>query len=176
MVKSFVVCLFLFLEFAQTGERKIYVLIHIVTKEVPGFAKKLKVAEIDKVQMEKLSKPLKARAAYYGALAGSNCDGKNCELTSSLGLGAQGSDEHKELIRKWFPKDTVAIKLIAQNCFQPSSGSSYFTNYSSLVFEVANNTVLINYTVIKYDHGKSSIQKHQDKATIMINDTILIRR
>ncbi len=126
------------------------------------------MAEINKPDIAKLNEPLKALAAYYSALAGSNCDGTNCDLTSALGLFTQGSDQQKELIKKWLPNDKFANKLIAQDCFQSPSGSSDFTDYNSLIFEVNKDTVIISFSIVHYNGGKSSLQKGNEKAVIKI--------
>ena len=142
----------------------------------PMHASSLQIAEINKSAIDKLDEPLKALAAYYSALAGSNCDGKYCELTSALGLGDQGSKAHIELIKKWFPNDKIADSLVAQSCFQSSSGTSYFTNYNTLIFELEKDTVTIEFSITKYDHGKSSLQKGFNKAIIKSNEIVIIKR
>jgi hypothetical protein len=162
--------------FVKNPDREKLVLIHVVARQIPGFAEKAKVAEINKSAIDKLDEPLKALAAYYSALAGSNCNGKYCELTSALGLGDQGSKAHIELIKKWFPNDKVADALVAQSCFQPSSGSSYFTNYNTLIFELEKDTVIIEFSITKYDHGKSSLQNGFNKAIIKSNEIVIIKR
>ena len=159
----------------NTNSKK-YILIRIVSKSVPDFTKKVKVAEINKQDVDKLNEPLRALAAYYSALAGNNCDGTNCELTYALGLGAQGSDKQINLIKKWIPNDTVANTLIRQNCFQSPNGSSYFTDYNSLIFDVNKDTVIVKFVILKYDHGKSYLQSETDTAIINKNETIRIMR
>lgn len=136
----------------------------------------MKKAEINKIDVDRLNEPLKALAAFYSALAGNNCDGKNCELTTALGLGSQGSNEHKEIIKKWFPNDPIAKTLINQDCFQASNGSSYFTNYNSLIFEVNKDTVIVKCSIMTFDHGKTSLQNGHNKAIIVNNETITIKR
>ena len=162
--------------FKSNTNSKKYILIRIVSKSVPNFTKKVKVAEINKQDVDKLNEPLRALAAYYSALAGNNCDGTNCDLTSALGLGVQGSDKHIELIKKWFPNDTVAKTLIRQDCFQSSNGSSYFTDYNSLIFDVNRDTVVVRFIILTYDHGKSYLKKETDTAIINKNETIRIKR
>lgn len=176
MKKSVFILIITFITFGfkKDIDTKKYILISLVEKEIPGFKKKIKLAEINKVDVAKLSEPLKALAAYYSAFAGNNCDKDNCELTSALGLGVQGSDEHKALIKKWFRNDKVANKLIAQNCFQSPNGSSNFSNYRSLVFEVKNNTININFSILNYDHGKSHREDGHNKAVIKDNQIIFI--
>lgn len=178
MKKTFLILatLLLLLGFINNPSRRELILIQIVSKQIPGFAKKVRVAEINKPVINKLDEPLKALAAYYSALAGNNCNGKYCELTSSLGLGDQGSKAHIELIKKWFPDDKVAKALVAQSCFQSSNGSSYFTNYNSLIFELEKDTVTIDFSITKYDHGKSSLQEGFNRAIIERNRIIIIKR
>jgi hypothetical protein len=168
-----VLVLFSFVDFS--GVKK-YNLIRIVTRMIPGTEKMVKVAEINKSDVNKLSGPLKGLAAYCSALAGNNCDGTHCELTTALGLGVQGSDKQKELIKEWFPNDPVAKALIAEDCFQSPNSSSRFTNYKKLIFEVNGDTITIDYEIIDYDHGKSSIKNDQDKAVVHNNQAITITR
>ena len=52
----------------------------------------------------KLPEPLKAFAALYSGLGGSGCEKGSCGLTTALGLGKQGSQAQKELVKKWFQK------------------------------------------------------------------------
>jgi len=82
----------------QTNKTVKYILIK-ATKEIPG--------DINQTAIDSLDEPLKAIAAYYSALGGSYCQQdsnsiETCELTSALGLGTQGSDMHKALIKNWF--------------------------------------------------------------------------
>src|ERR1043166_3786540 len=118
--------------------------------------KKMETTRINVETIKKIKEPLQALAALYSSFAGSNCDGHNCDLTTALGLGAQGSDAHKNLLRKWFPSDSTVNKIIRQNCFQPSNGSSRFNEYSSLIFETSGEMVFVRYTIEGYDHGKST--------------------
>ncbi len=175
LITVIVTASFLFFNFSQKKyNQKEFVLVELVSKQIPGFTKKVKVAEINKSDIDKLSQPLKALAAYYSALAGTNCDGNNCELTSALGLGSQGSDEHKKIIEKWFPHDSVAQGLLAQNCIQSSNGSSNFTNYNSLIFKVKGDTVFTSFIILKYYHGESTLQNGNDKAVIDSNQIIIM--
>jgi hypothetical protein len=159
----------------NTNNRK-YILIRMVSKSIPNFTKKVKVSEINKEDVNKLNEPLRALAAYYSALAGNNCDGTNCGLTSALGLGVQGSNNHIDLIKKWLPNDTIARTLVRQNCFQSSNGSSYFTNYKSLIFDINKDTVIVKFVILKFDHGKTSLQGETDTAIVHNNETIRISR
>jgi hypothetical protein len=108
---------FLFLNFSQKKDnQKEFVLVELVSKQIPGFTKKVKVAEINKSDIDKLSQPLKALAAYYSALAGTNCDGNNCELTSALGLVARDPMNTKKLLKNGsltiqLPKDYL-LKIV----------------------------------------------------------------
>jgi hypothetical protein len=159
----------------NTNNQK-YILIRTVSKSIPGFTKKMKVAEINKADVNKLNESLRALAAYYSALRGNGCDGTNCELTTALGLGVQGSDKHIDLIKKWFPNDSVAKALIQESCFQSANGSSYFTDYNSLVFDANKDTVIVKFVVSKYDRGKSHLESETDTAIINRNETIRIKR
>src|SRR5450631_2086051 len=83
---------------------------------------------------EKLNKPviaslpsnLKAMAAFYSAMGGTNCLDQECALTTALGLGKQGSDLQKSLIVKYFPDDKAAKLVVAQDCYlAPASASAF---------------------------------------------------
>ena len=57
-----------------------------------------------------LSQGIRAILAMYALQVGGGCEGHDemglkCELTKSLGLGAQCSDEHLGLVRSWFKKE-----------------------------------------------------------------------
>jgi hypothetical protein len=164
----------LFLLGFKSEQESKYVLIRTVVKQIPNFKKKVKVAEVNQKDVDKLDETLRALAAYYSSLAGSNCDRNTCDLTKALFLGMQGSSEHKKLINKWFPNDSIAKIVVRQNCFLASSGSSYFRNYSYLEFVVKADTIIINYDVTVYDHGKTSTIKGPDKVLLRNNEIIVI--
>ncbi|MFP3593797.1 hypothetical protein [Chryseobacterium sp. SIMBA_038] len=86
-------------EIKEAAKTENYILI-AESKETPG--------TINETAIQKLSEPLKAIAALYSGLGGSNCQGENCELTTALGLGKQGSQAQKDLVKKWFGKDKAA--------------------------------------------------------------------
>lgn len=159
----------------QQEHKEHYVLIKMVVKQIPNF-KKVKVAEVNQNDVKKLNEPLRALAAYYSSLAGSNCDQKKCDLTTALDLGLQGSKEHKNLLEKWFPNDSIVRQVLNQECFQASTSSSSFRNYNDLIFEANRDSVKIIYDVIKYDHGKSSIIKGIDKALLKNNEIVILEQ
>ena len=66
------------------------------TNSIPG--------DINKDDIKKLTEPLRALAAFYSAMGGTMCNDDECELTTALGLGKQGSDAHKILIKNIFLK------------------------------------------------------------------------
>ncbi|MEJ0080362.1 MAG: hypothetical protein WDM78_05260 [Puia sp.] len=76
-----------------------------------------------------LSIELKALAALYSAMGGTDCLQQECVLTTALGLGLQGSEEQKNLIKKYFPDDKVASLLLGQECYLPPGSSSSFSNF-----------------------------------------------
>jgi hypothetical protein len=116
------------------------------------------LAEINQKDIEKLNEPLRALAAYYSALWGSNCNrDDSCDLTTALGLGKQNSVEHKELLKKWLPKDSVVKKMINQDCFVGISGANHFCDYDFLKFEQRQDTLIVNYQSNCYDTGGGSI-------------------
>ena len=118
--------------------------------------------EIDTAQIQKLDEPLKAMAALYSAMGGTNCDGQKCELTTALGLGDQESDAHINLIKKYFPDDKVAKAVTGQHCYLRPSGASTFTEYEYLILRQTADTVVVTYIRAAYDHGKMSYIKGPD--------------
>jgi hypothetical protein len=149
-----------------------YVLIK-ATKEIPG--------DINQNIIDKLDEPLKAIAAYYSALGGSNCSqdtsyAETCDLTTALGLGNQGSEKHKALIQKWFPNDKAAKQLLAQDCYQRPGGASSFSDYVYLTLTRQGNTVIINYSLMLYERGKITYLKGPDKVLINGNQIKVLKR
>lgn len=118
---------------------------------------------INAVEAAKLPEPLKAIAALYSGLGGSNCDGENCDLTTALGLGKQGSQAQKDLVKKWFRKDAAAEQLIQQDFYQTPNSSSNFSDFRSLTFEQKGDTVTVNYNLMTYSHGETGYIKGPDR-------------
>lgn len=134
--------LFLLLTFyANSRAQKTYVLIQkksgILNKAVAG----------------SLPVSLKAMAALYSAMGGTNCLDMQCELTTALGLGKQGSEAQKNLIQKYFPEDKVAKLVIGQDCYLSPTTSSSFSNFKSLSFIVAGDIVQVNYELDVLNNG-----------------------
>jgi hypothetical protein len=131
---------------------------------------------IDTTEIKKLNEPLKSVTALYSAMAGTSCDTTTCELTSALGLGDQGSDMHKALIKKYFRDDKVAKTVITQDCTLSRDGSSNFSNYAYLTIIKSLDTLKVYYKVNFYDHGKYSIVKNHDVYIFRDNHFIMLRR
>lgn len=145
----------------------------MATKEPPG--------EINQSDINKLDEPLRAIAAYYSGLGGSNCTQdsnfvENCNLTDALGLGNQGSEKHKALLKKWFPKDKAAKQLIDQDCYQGPSGASSFSDYKYLALIWQGDKVTIDYKLMLYNHGKISYINGPDKVVIKENHIQVLKR
>ena len=128
------------------------------SKSTPG--------SINTKDIEKLSEPLQAIAALYSGLGGSNCKGENCGLTTALGLGKQGSQQQKDLVKKWFGKDAAAEQLIAQNFYQGPNSSSNLSDFKYLNFEQKGDTVTVNYSLMTYSHGETTDIKGPDQFLI----------
>lgn len=126
------------------GAESVYRLIH-KTDTVPG--------RIDIETIAELDDPLRALAAFYAAMGGTNCDGENCELTTALGLGKQGSDKHKALITNYFPDDPVAATVVGQDCYLRPSGASTFSDFEYLTITAEEDTVKVNYRLMQYNRG-----------------------
>ena len=96
---------------------------------------------------------LKGLAALYSAMGGTNCIELQCELTTALGLGKQGSEAQKNLIKKYFPDDKVAKLVISQDCYLPPCTSFSFSNFLSLSFTVNSDNIQVNYELAILEHG-----------------------
>ncbi len=118
----------------------------LYTTEIPG--------EIDTTTIEKLNEPLKALTAFYSAMGGTMCSGEYCDLTTALGLGKQGSDSHKNLIKKYFPKDKVAETVLKQECYLRPSGASSFSDFEFLTITDKGDTVIVDYNLMYYNRGE----------------------
>jgi hypothetical protein len=105
---------------------------------------------------------IKAMAAFYSAMGGTDCLDQECVLTTALGLGKQGSDAQKGLIKKYFPGDKVAALILGQDCYLPPGSSSSFSNFLSLSISVNGNIVEVNYRLAVYDHGNMKIIQGPD--------------
>ncbi len=138
------------------------------SKETPGV--------IDTTVIKNLSEPVLALAALYSGLGGSNCSGDSCELTTALGLGLQGSEKHKAIIAKWFPQDSAAKQLLTQDCYQPPSGASTFSNYNFLEIVQHADTVTVNYTLMYWNRGNTTILKGPDSYLLGNNQFTTLHR
>jgi len=114
-----------------------------------------KTGRVNKTVVAGLSPSLKALAAFYGAMGGTYCKDLQCELTTALGLGKQGSDAQKTMIQKYFPGDKAAKLVVGQDCYLPPSESSSFSNFAALSFTVLKDTIRVNYQLLVYDHGNT---------------------
>jgi hypothetical protein len=132
--------------------------------------------KINKNDISKLSEPLKAIAAFYSGLGGTNCENDECELTKALGLGKQGSKEHKQIISKWLPSDKAAMQVVAQNCIQSPSGSSDFSDYTKLSIEQNLDTIFVNYSLLYWNYGDNVWVYGPDKYLIQGNKIKTLKR
>jgi hypothetical protein len=105
---------------------------------------------------------IKAMAAFYSAMGGTDCLEQECRLTTALGLGKQGSDAQKALIQKYFPDDKAANLVLGQDCYLPPGSSTSFSNFLSLSITISHDTVSINYRLAVYDHGNMKILQGPD--------------
>jgi hypothetical protein len=105
---------------------------------------------------------LRALAAFYSAMGGTNCMEMECTLTTALGLGKQGSDAQKALILKYFPDDKAAKLVIGQDCYLPPGSATSFSNFWSLSFSVNGENIRVNYELAVYDHGNTKMIKGPD--------------
>lgn len=121
-----------------------------------------KSAKVNKSLAARLPENIKAIAALYSAMGGTDCLEQDCVLTGALGLGQQGSDAHKKIIQKYFPDDKVARLILGQNCYLPPGSSTSFSNFLSLVIVVHGSSVQVNYQLAVYDHGNEKIIQGPD--------------
>jgi hypothetical protein len=121
-----------------------------------------KTGKVNRNLVAGLPMNLKAMTALYSAMGGTGCLEQECLLTSALGLGKQGSDAQKNLIKKYFPDDKVARLMLEQDCYLQPASSSSFSNFLSLSFIVNGNTVQVNYRLAVYDHGNMKIIQGPD--------------
>ncbi len=112
-----------------------------------------KTGKLNVKLIESLPPSLKGMAALYSAMGGTNCIDQQCELTTALGLGNQGSDAQKALIQKYFPGDKAAKLVLGQECYLPPSSSNSFSNFVSLAFMVKGDQVTVNYELDVLNHG-----------------------
>ena len=127
----------------------------LYTTEIPG--------EIDTTTIEKLNEPLKALTAFYSAMGGTMCSGEFCDLTTALGLEKQGSEKHKNLIKKYFPNDKVAEAVLKQNCYLRPSGASTFSDFEFLTIIDKGDIVIVEYNLMFYNREKIEWTKGPDK-------------
>jgi hypothetical protein len=100
-----------------------------------------------------LPQEVKAMAALYSAMGGTDCLDQECILTTALGLGKQGSDEQKALIKKYFPEDKAAKLVLGQDCYLPPASSTSFSNFLSLSIVVNQDMYTVNYRLAVYSQG-----------------------
>lgn len=117
----------------------------------------------DSAVIAQLDEPLKALAAFYAAMGGTDCNGENCGLTTALGLGKQGSPAHQNLIKKYFPEDKVAQTVLAQDCYLRPSGASTFSDFQSLKFTRSQDSVQVDYRLMTYNRGEITYTDGPDR-------------
>lgn len=151
----------------KTVAKTVYKII-LKTNSVPG--------DIDTTVTEKLPEPIRALTAFYAAMGGTMCDGENCELTTALGLGEQGSDRHKNLIQKYFPADKVAETVLKQDCYLRPSGASTFSDFEYLTVTDLGDTVEVDYNLMHYNRGDVKWTKGPDTYLFKDNTFKKIKR
>ncbi len=162
--------------FSQASTQKFI----LITKDN---GKKLLGAREFSDDIKKLDEPLRALAAWYSAAGGTLCDSPNdsefCGLTTALGLGKQGSEAHKALLKKYFYDDAAAQQFIKQDCFVRSdvSGGTPLTTFEYLNFSRKGNFVTVNYAYHYLESADSeTITKGPDKYEIKGDHIIVLKR
>ena len=125
------------------------------TNEIPG--------EIDTAEVNRLPEYWTALAALYSSVGGSMCNGETCELTTALGLGKQGSDLQKSLLKKYFPNDKIAELVLKQDCYLRPSGASSFSDFQYLTIIEQGDKVTVDYNLYYYSRGKSGYTRGPDQ-------------
>lgn len=103
-----------------------------------------------------ISNQERAALAYISFDIGNECwwDGKanenrsnlKCKILTSLDLGYQCSDKHLVFLRKWFSKDSIALKKIKNCGTMPYTATVQTTFDEILIFtDRDNKTILVNY-------------------------------
>jgi hypothetical protein len=165
-----------FILIAQSGKSKDekYVIIKTVRQKLNLFGKikTYNVSIVNQKDIDRLSVPLRAFAAYYSGFAASDCvlddSAQNiiCNLTTALGLKYQGSDTQIAIISKWFPNDKSANEIVKYNCWVGYPGSTVrYNDYSYLKFTVMHDTVVAQYKFGLYSRGKPT-RTHKDVALV----------
>jgi len=136
--------------------------------------------QINQEDIDKLNEPLRALAAFYSAYISSDCvDSFNqqyCDLTMALRLGEQGSNKHVEILKKWFPNESMIKNFINDNCHVTRPGSSLFNGYEYLNFIVKHDTIIISYKFFTYNRGLSNFFIVKDIALIKKDQIIFIKK
>lgn len=109
-----------------------------------------------------LPENIRAMAAFYSAMGGTDCLDQQCVLTTALGLGRQGSDEQKELIKKYFPDDKVAKLVLGQDCYLQPASSTSFSNFLLLSIVSLKDTIKVNYRLAVYNQRNMKTIKGPD--------------
>lgn len=131
---------------------------------------------IDTLVIKKLTEPLKGLAAFYAAMGGTGCDGKNCKLTTGLGLGKQGSEQHKNLIKKYFPNDNVAEKVLKDECYMAPNNASIYSEYKYLTITNLGDTVKVDYNLVFYNKENQDWIKGPDIYLFKDNTFLNLKR
>jgi hypothetical protein len=166
-ILPFLLCGFAFIMPTNNSETQTYKIIK-KTNSIPG--------DIDTNEIKKLKEPLIAVLAFYSSMGGTMCDGEHCGLTTALRLGKQGSDQQKELLKKYFPDDKAAQAAIAQDCYLPPSGASSFSDFQYLTLATSMDTVKVYYSLMRYDRGKTDWVKGPDVYVLHDNTFKTLKR
>lgn len=99
----------------------------------PSIEDEFSILILEETYIKNMTDPEKAALAYVGSFIGNECEwdgGANenrsnlmCKIPESLGFGYQCSDLHLDFLRKWFSKDSVALKNIERCPTIPNSAT-----------------------------------------------------
>lgn len=94
--------------------------------------------------LENITQPEKAALGYVATFIGNECEwdvkpnknrsNLNCQILSALGLGYQCSNTHLGFLRKWFLKDTVALKKL-ETCPTIPNTATQQTTFNEILIE-----------------------------------------
>ena len=154
-------------EIFSSGESEKYILNKIISVEnLPGengiVYSGMNGNVIDRDVVDSLPEYKKAIVALYSSLGGTNCYDLKCDLTMALGLGEQGSDKHKNILKTYFPDDPLVKTIINGQFYISSSSSSNFSEYNYLSIVQKGDTIVVPFELMFYSHGDISTIKNRD--------------
>lgn len=113
---------------------------------------------INQSYLHDITLPEKAALAFVAYDIGNECEGGYdsdgnrrvlwCRIVSALDLGHQCSDKQLNFLRKWFAKDTVALKKL-ESCPTIPNTATIQTTFDEILIQknVAEKTIMVSYKI-----------------------------